>query len=132
RLSVGREFRSYLAGIPHSIRHTQAISCQITKAASVVTTAGGNQTGSSEKALSRQNRSSWRRVLAIIALIGCRVFRPQTAGLHVRQNPRPKLHAIAYGKRVGMWCTFCGTRQHVQSAQHDLASAAAVPLRELK
>ena len=97
-----------------------------------MTTAGGNQAGRREKAPSRQNRSPGRGVLAIVALIGRDVFRLQAARLHVRQNPRPELHAVAQGKRVRIWRTLFRTRQHVQSAQHDLASAAAIPLRQLE
>src|SRR5690349_9272694 len=54
------------------------------------------------------------------------------ARLHIRQDARPKLYAIAYGERVGMRSTLVGTRQHVQSTQDDLAPAAAVPMSKVE
>src|ERR1035441_6490725 len=128
-LPVRQELGGDLAGMAHSIRHTQAIGCQVAKPAPVVAAAGGNQTGGGEKAAAWENRSPWRWVLAIVALIVRRVFRPQAARFHIGQNARPELHAIADGQRVRMRRALFWTREDVQSAQHDFASAAALPSR---
>src|SRR5580692_6853380 len=109
RLLIRQEFRGDLLGISHSIRHTQAIGSQVTKPAPVVTAAGGNQTGGSEKTSSRENRSAGYWVFAIVSLVGGRVFRPQTARLHVGQDARPKLHAVAHCKTVRVRRTLFGT-----------------------
>ena len=131
-LLIHQKFRRDLRGIPHSIGHAQAVGGQITKAAAIVTAARGNQAGSGQEALPRKNRSAGRRVLAIVSLVGGRVFRLQAALFHVRQDPRPKLHAIADGKRVRVRRTLFGAREDMQAAQHDLTSAAPVPLREFE
>src|SRR5580700_10294513 len=100
RLRIREEFCGNLLGSSHSVRHTQTIGSQVTKTAPVVTAAGGNQTGGCEKTPARENRSAGRRVPTIVSLVGGCVFRPQTACLHVRQNPRPEQHAIPHSKRV--------------------------------
>jgi len=49
RLVIRFELRGYLTGISHSIRHAQAIRCQVAEPAPIVTTAGSNQTRGREK-----------------------------------------------------------------------------------
>ena len=53
RLVIGFKLPGYLLGISHSIRHAQAISCQVAEPTPIVTTTRSNQTGGRQKTLSR-------------------------------------------------------------------------------
>src|SRR5947208_1150011 len=53
RLVIGFKLPGYLLGISHSIRHAQAISCQVAEPTPIVTTARSNQTARRQKTLSR-------------------------------------------------------------------------------
>jgi hypothetical protein len=55
----------------------------------------------------------------------------QRATLDVAQDARPQLHAFAERERVGMRSCFAGTRQHVQTAQHDDRTMSAIERGEL-
>lgn len=92
--------------------------------------ARGDEAGRRQKTFSRQQIPARRRVEREWPFVSCFVTRFQFTALHVAQNFRPELHAVADGNRIGVRSDFVGARLRVQPAKNNFAPLGAIPARQ--
>ena len=92
--------------------------------------AGGDQAGGGEEALAWKEGTAGRGVLAVVVLISGGIAGLEAAGFAIGKDAGPKLDAVAEGQGVGMRGALFGTGKDVESAEDDLAAAAAIPVSQ--
>src|SRR5262249_14935684 len=90
----------------------------------------GNQACRGQITFTRKRRSLRRWFTSVISVVSGFVSWFQTTLLHIAQNFRPHLDALADRDGISMGRNFLGARLHMQSAQNNFAALLAIPLRQ--
>ena len=92
---------------------------------------GSDETGCRQETASRQNRSSWRRIVSIVILISRHISRLESSVFQIAQDARPELDTVAQRQGVGMGRAFLRTRENVKSTEDHFCTPRPVPICEL-
>jgi len=104
----------------------------MTESAAIVTPARSDQAGGGEKTRARKDFTERGWIFPTIGFVGRRVARLQPPVFNIGDDSRPQLNSVSQRQCVGMWRAFIRTRENMESAQDNLAAAAAVPVGKLK